>query len=852
MERREGVVELRKKVLILEQRQAELVSRQEQSTKCLHLCVIIALAILLAIVLVSVETSTTPAEPPVETTANRRFDIHDEFNNEAVSLRKEIAEAENKTAELRAEVDKLRAIDLDTVRINEIVAQQSERMAASEMKFTALEEEVSGLKETFTRELETLERQKQDEAATRSWSVELRQDLVDTLRDKQSIVTSKLEGILLREETERLKKNEVALNRAIDLLLQGCECSSPLIEMLSMRQDVAFLAQAYNGSEQLHVVQGLNVTVMETEVRRLFTEMQEILVHHVTDLIIRQVKFRAEFESELEAMKRQMHENSGADERRQLRYELRTLRQEAARNLTEWVEFRSQVVSTVEENKVEIADMRSQILVHSLKERYWMNRLWWSLAPLVLVLLVMIYPLNKMSKKQDADKQHLVVEIETQRRRIDGLTSKQADDKWNIEVRLETLATTQREHFEQQNAVQRGNVEQHQASQQQIEEQRERIGRLANKQEDDKQNVEVRVDELARAQTEQQAYQQQIDELRRRITDARETDREVRDGSGLPDSKTVPLEPTIPFHITMTDFLKHRMDSDTWYSKPFYTHTRGYKMCLAVHANGVGSAEGKYVSVFVHLMRGEFDDELVWPFRGKIKVYLLNRFKDSEHRELAVGFKQNGDRVVTGERASSGLGNECLVSYHNLSYDNEQQTQYLKHNSLRFQVAEVELNDDDNSAAVVPVEVVMTDFEGRKRSKGWFGSSENWFSEPFYSHPGGYKMCLGIATNGCGDGKSTHVSMHIYLMRGEHDENLTWPFCGTITIQLLKQDSNGEQWEKKVEIYARSVMFWHERATCGRGYTKFIPHTELYREDVEYIQSDSLKFRVAEVVVKST
>ena len=37
-------------------------------------------------------------------------------------------------------------------------------------------------------------------------------------------------------------------------------------------------------------------------------------------------------------------------------------------------------------------------------------------------------------------------------------------------------------------------------------------------------------------------------------------------------------------------------------------------MYLEIDANGFNDGEGTYVSVYVSLMRGEFDDQLMWPF----------------------------------------------------------------------------------------------------------------------------------------------------------------------------------------------------------------------------------------------
>ena len=64
---------------------------------------------------------------------------------------------------------------------------------------------------------------------------------------------------------------------------------------------------------------------------------------------------------------------------------------------------------------------------------------------------------------------------------------------------------------------------------------------------------------------------------------------------------------------------------------------------------------------------------------------------------------------------------------------------------------------------------------------------ELWFCRPFYSHPCGYKICIRVAPQGLGNGEGTHVSIHTYLMKGEYDDQLRWPFKGDVTIQLLNQ-----------------------------------------------------------------
>ena len=67
------------------------------------------------------------------------------------------------------------------------------------------------------------------------------------------------------------------------------------------------------------------------------------------------------------------------------------------------------------------------------------------------------------------------------------------------------------------------------------------------------------------------------------------------------------------------------MEQDTEYlSPPFYSHPKGHKLCLSVFANCKNIGKSTHVSVYVTLMRGEYDDQLKWPFEADIVVELCN------------------------------------------------------------------------------------------------------------------------------------------------------------------------------------------------------------------------------------
>ena len=77
--------------------------------------------------------------------------------------------------------------------------------------------------------------------------------------------------------------------------------------------------------------------------------------------------------------------------------------------------------------------------------------------------------------------------------------------------------------------------------------------------------------------------------------------------------------PVLPVYVKMSNFDKHRRSRERWYSDPFYSHKKGYKMCLHVKASGLGTnLRDRSVSVFIHLMQGTYDDELPWPIKKLI------------------------------------------------------------------------------------------------------------------------------------------------------------------------------------------------------------------------------------------
>ena len=146
----------------------------------------------------------------------------------------------------------------------------------------------------------------------------------------------------------------------------------------------------------------------------------------------------------------------------------------------------------------------------------------------------------------------------------------------------------------------------------------------------------------------------------------------------------------------------------------------------------------------------------------------------------------------------------------------------------------------------MPVVYKCTNFNQHKTA------NDETYSPAFYTSPKGYKMCIGGYANGDGDGENTHVSVFAFLMKGENDYYLPWPFTGTVTVELLNQleDKNHHSMTMKftsdIDIASQRVVD-KERSNLGLGWHKYIPHSDLgHNMDkcCQYLKHDRLHFKI--------
>ena len=111
---------------------------------------------------------------------------------------------------------------------------------------------------------------------------------------------------------------------------------------------------------------------------------------------------------------------------------------------------------------------------------------------------------------------------------------------------------------------------------------------------------------------------------------------------------------------------------------------------------------------------------------------------------------------------------------------------------------------------------------------------------PFYTHSGGYKICIYVDANGYGDGNCSHISVFIKILAGCYDNQLHWPFLGTVTYELLNKLEDNNHHSKVSTFVASDDK--RVGSSCY-GYLKFLPQSSLDHNpatNTQYLLDDTL------------
>ena len=203
------------------------------------------------------------------------------------------------------------------------------------------------------------------------------------------------------------------------------------------------------------------------------------------------------------------------------------------------------------------------------------------------------------------------------------------------------------------------------------------------------QELAARDAEILKIQDQLNQRDQEVKQLKARLQAVEEDLDDVKsDCHVLKSTVFVP-----PVEFVMTDFTRHKRNALQWLGPPFYSHLGGYCLCLSVDANGSEDGKGTHISMYVNLMKGEFDEHLRWPFRGNVKVVLCNLRQSEGSIVESIMFGYDTPPEVSGrvhgEVAESGLGIPKFIEHAQLGFNPSKNTEFLKNNCLCLKVCSV-------------------------------------------------------------------------------------------------------------------------------------------------------------------
>jgi TNF receptor-associated factor 4 len=133
---------------------------------------------------------------------------------------------------------------------------------------------------------------------------------------------------------------------------------------------------------------------------------------------------------------------------------------------------------------------------------------------------------------------------------------------------------------------------------------------------------------------------------------------------------------------------KESVEKHVLYSDPFYTEKYGYKLRVILYPNGHRDEYAGHVSIYIQILRGEYDAVLTWPFARKITFTLLDQKENLQQRknvQMKLSYKgmldkpQNYKRPTTDTNAGPGYGK--FISHEELMTEN-----YIVEDSIFVQV----------------------------------------------------------------------------------------------------------------------------------------------------------------------
>ncbi len=204
--------------------------------------------------------------------------------------------------------------------------------------------------------------------------------------------------------------------------------------------------------------------------------------------------------------------------------------------------------------------------------------------------------------------------------------------------------------------------------------------------------------EIKELRTKMSDINQEKKELKTKMGDVNKEIKELKTKTATTEKSTLNVHqdlqyvekcitPVPPFSFAVSLFKERKFNEEVFVSPAFYTHPRGYKMCVQVDLHGANN----HVAVHCCVMKGEHDEKLPWPFRGIICISIENQLGIHGRSKKVINFNytagvKKSSRVVIGDN-SHLHGLQQLILHQELGLDMDTCS---KGNTLDFVIVKVE------------------------------------------------------------------------------------------------------------------------------------------------------------------
>ena len=85
----------------------------------------------------------------------------------------------------------------------------------------------------------------------------------------------------------------------------------------------------------------------------------------------------------------------------------------------------------------------------------------------------------------------------------------------------------------------------------------------------------------------------------------------------------------------ISEVAQHRENESPIFTDAVYNYSQERMMAIRIYPKGLGSGKGTHVALFIHMIQGDYDSFIVWPFSGTITVSVLDQSGSGGRDEIS-------------------------------------------------------------------------------------------------------------------------------------------------------------------------------------------------------------------------